>query len=451
VATISATDNVGVTGFRFAVTGTSTSADGYYQIASDGTVTLTAAGVAAGVANNDYETGANSFTYGIQAGDSAGNWSPSVDVTFNVTNVEDTPPVVGAGQSFNYAENQSAGALIGTVTATDNVGVTGFRFDATGTATSADGYYEIAADGKITITSSGVAVGVANNDYEKGSNSFTYAISARDAAGNWSSSENVTLNVTNVDDSPNPEITVTKTPSSATIASPSVGTTINYTITGENTGNVPLTSISISDTLTGGATLTAAVGVTDDGEMDVGEIWTWTASYQITQSDIDAGFVENIASITASSAANGQMTVYSGARGTPSTSTSSPSAGNGAITTLAEAPALTVTKTASSTSLATPIVGTVISYTIAAKNTGNVTLSSVTLADTLTSGGTLQTVAGVTNDGLLNVGETWTWTASYTVTQSDIDTGSVENVASVTAQTASGGSITIYSGASGSP
>ena len=49
---------------------------------------------------------------------------------------DDTAPVVTAGQVFAYAENQSADTVVGMVTATDVVGVTGFRFSMTGTDTS---------------------------------------------------------------------------------------------------------------------------------------------------------------------------------------------------------------------------------------------------------------------------------------------------------------------------
>ena len=109
-------------------------------------------------------------------------------------------PVVMASQSFSYAENQVSGAVVGTVSATDDVGVTAFRFAATGTGTSADGYYSIASDGKITLTSAGATAGASSNDFETSPNSFIYGVQAGDAAGNWSSSENVTLNVTDVDD-----------------------------------------------------------------------------------------------------------------------------------------------------------------------------------------------------------------------------------------------------------
>ncbi len=119
-----------------------------------------------------------------------------------ITAPDTTAPVVTASQSFNYQENRTAGTVVATVAATDAVGVTGFRFSATGTNTSADGYYTIASNGQVTITAAGVAAGVANNDFETGANSFTLGVQAGDAAGNWSSAVNISLNVTNVNEAP---------------------------------------------------------------------------------------------------------------------------------------------------------------------------------------------------------------------------------------------------------
>ena len=116
--------------------------------------------------------------------------------------MDEAPPVVTAGQTFNYAENQAAGAVVATVAATDDVGVTGYHFSATHTGTSADGFYTIGANGQISITAAGVAAGVAQNDFETAPNSFSYGIEATDAAGNVSAAQNVTLNVTNVDEAP---------------------------------------------------------------------------------------------------------------------------------------------------------------------------------------------------------------------------------------------------------
>ncbi|MDT8441090.1 MAG: Ig-like domain-containing protein, partial [Desulfuromonadales bacterium] len=205
IATIAATDEFGVTGFRFVyadgVTTGTTSEDGYYQIDSNGQIRITAAGVAAGVAQNDYETGSNSFTYDIQAGDSVGNWSLTETVTLTVTDVDESAPEVMAGQSFQYAENRIAGEVVGTVAASDDTGISGFRFAATGTDLSADGYYQIAANGQISLTAAGAAVGMAQNDFETGDNRFAYAVEAGDADGNWSVAEVVTLTVTDVDES----------------------------------------------------------------------------------------------------------------------------------------------------------------------------------------------------------------------------------------------------------
>ena len=82
----------------------------------------------------------------------------------------------------------------------------------------------------------------------------------------------------------------------------SAGDSIAYTVTAENTGNITLTGISLIDplvalALTGGDTGTA-------GEMSPGEIWTYSGSYAILQSDIDGngggdGDIDNI--VTASS------------------------------------------------------------------------------------------------------------------------------------------------------
>ncbi|RYY83357.1 MAG: cadherin repeat domain-containing protein, partial [Comamonadaceae bacterium] len=198
LGTVAAGDAVGVTGFRFAATGGSISADGYFQVAANGDITLTAAGLAAASASNDYETTPNAFTHSVQARDAAGNWSAAEAVTLTVTDLDDTAPVVTGGQSFSYAENRTAGQVIATVAATDAVGVAGYQFAATGTAVSSDGYFQVAANGALTLTAAGLASSA--NDFETTPNSYTHAVRAVDAAGNLSAAVDVTLDVTDLDD-----------------------------------------------------------------------------------------------------------------------------------------------------------------------------------------------------------------------------------------------------------
>ena len=201
VGSVAATDAIGVVNYRFAANNSQTSADGLYTIDNTGSIRLTPAGTAAGSATNDFEIAPNSFVYAVQASDAAGNWSSAQNITLAVLDIDDTAPMVAANQSFAYVENQTANATVGTVAASDAVGVTGFRFAATGTATSADGYYAIGTSGAIQLTAAGAAAGAPTNDFETTPNSFTYGIEARDAAGNWSAPVNVTLAVTDLADS----------------------------------------------------------------------------------------------------------------------------------------------------------------------------------------------------------------------------------------------------------
>ena len=71
-----------------------------------------------------------------------------------------------------------------------------------------------------------------------------------------------------------------------------VGETISYAFTVTNTGNVTLTNVDITDlvggvTVSGGPIASLAVGAFDNT--------TFTASYAITQADIDAGTFNNVA------------------------------------------------------------------------------------------------------------------------------------------------------------
>ena len=78
-----------------------------------------------------------------------------------------------------------------------------------------------------------------------------------------------------------------------------------------------------------------------------------------------------------------------------------------------------------------------IAYTITVENTGTVTLNGVALVDTLLdgngvaltldSGPTFSSADQGSLEGDLLVGEVATYTASYTITQSDVDSGSVNN------------------------
>ncbi|MFO1033608.1 MAG: hypothetical protein U1E15_05860 [Hyphomicrobiales bacterium] len=84
-------------------------------------------------------------------------------------------------------------------------------------------------------------------------------------------------------------------------------------------------------------------------------------------------------------------------------------------------------------------VGDVISYTFEVKNTGNVTLNGITLADAVAG----VTLAGGPRNGLApNTIDSTTFTATHALTQADIDAGQFENWATATG-TAPDGTTTV--------
>ncbi len=184
--------------------------------------------------------------------------------------------------------------------------------------------------------------------------------------------------------------------------------TLNYTITLFNDGNRSLNNIVLSDTLPNGAVGTLVGPITDVntvGVLDVGETWEYTGSYAVDQADIDAG-ADLINTVSVTSTETGAVT-----------NTAS------AVTTIQTAPALTVSKVVDQTAITAPVT---LTYTIAVENTGNISLDNIVIEDTLPNGSPAVVTGPVTDTGLagsLDVGEQWEYTASYVVTQLDIDDG----------------------------
>ena len=137
VGSVSATDADGVgavTGYSI-VSGDTGSA---FAISAAGQITV------ADTTAIDYET-TISFSLGITATDGT-NTSVTETVVVDVNDVNDTAPVVAAGQSFNVIATATNGAVVGTVSATDADTVGSItNYSITGTV------FAIAANGQITV------------------------------------------------------------------------------------------------------------------------------------------------------------------------------------------------------------------------------------------------------------------------------------------------------------
>ncbi|MCA1800587.1 MAG: DUF11 domain-containing protein [Actinobacteria bacterium] len=234
-------------------------------------------------------------------------------------------------------------------------------------------------------------------DLDTGSVTNTATAAGDDTNGDpVSDNDSATVNATQ-----NPQITITKTANPVTYSA--VGDIIDYTIVVENTGNVTLSNIDVTDPLTGLTTTIASLAP--------GASQTYNESYTITQADLDNGSVTNTAS------AAGEDT-----NGDPVSDNDS------ATVNAAQNPQITVTKIANP--LTYNAVGDVIDYTIVVENTGNVTLSNITVEDPLT--GLTTTIVS------LAPGASQTFNESYTITQGDLDNGSVTNTASAAGEDTNG-------------
>ena len=189
-----------------------------------------------------------------------------------------------------------------------------------------------------------------------------------------------------------------------------LGETINYTFRVTNTGNVPLSGVTVSDPL-----VTVNQG---PQTLAPGGAFTFTASYTPSQADIDNGSVVNTASGTGTDPSGGTIT------SPPDTVTVPPE----------QTPGLTIVKTGTLNDLdgdGLIDLGETISFAFLATNTGTLTMSNVMINDPM-----------VTIDQgpqTLAPGASFTFTATYTPTQADIDTGAVTNTASATGTEPGGG------------
>ena len=135
-------------------------------------------GVLSFVSPPDYET-QSSYTATLTVNDGVN--SRTQDITVNVTNVNDNSPVFTSSATFSAAENQTA---IDTVTATD--------------ADGDDVTFKVSGS-ELAITSTGVLTFASAPDYETKS-SYTATVTATD--GTNSTTQDITVNVTDVNDVP---------------------------------------------------------------------------------------------------------------------------------------------------------------------------------------------------------------------------------------------------------
>ncbi|MEO5575625.1 MAG: hypothetical protein ABIR67_07085 [Gaiellaceae bacterium] len=192
----------------------------------------------------------------------------------------------------------------------------------------------------------------------------------------------------------------------------SVGDSVAYSYLVTNTGNVRLAGpVTVADNKAAVTCPNVNTVSNLDSFLDPGEAVTCSASYSITQADLNSGSVTNIAKASAAGVDSNEDTE---------------------TVTAVQGPALSLVKSATPSTYDS--VGDSIAYSYLVTNTGNVRLAGpVTVADNKATV-TCPNVNTVGNlDSFLDPGEAITCSASYSITQADLNSGSVTNVAKASA------------------
>jgi len=213
---------------------------------------------------------------------------------------------------------------------------------------------------------------------------------------------------------------------------PQQGDEILYTIVIRNTGNIPLNNIVLVDLLADVVLDPADLSILNTTVLQpqnaagnaTGTEVTVKASYALKTSDIEAGAVINTAVVTGVSTVDPGQTVTD--RGGTTFGTDDPT-----TTFLDRAPTIGLVKTITTAALSTPPqAGDVITYGFAVHNTGNVTLNDIVLTE-LVSGVTVLNPSGWTGPLAAGASNSTAFTATYALTQADIDRGNFANSAEV--------------------
>ncbi len=212
-----------------------------------------------------------------------------------------------------------------------------------------------------------------------------------------------------------------------------VGDTVTYSFTVTNTGNVTITNITISDPL-----VTVNGGPIDliPGAVDTD---TFTATYEITLDDINAGAVFNLATVQGEDP-NGDPVTDDSEDPTPvDPSEVDPDCPDCTVTTLDQTPSLELLKDGvyvDTNGDGITNVGDTVTYSFTVTNTGNVTITNITISDPLVTvnGGPIDLIPGAV--------DTDTFTATYEITLDDINAGAVFNLATVQGEDPNGDPVT---------
>lgn len=213
------------------------------------------------------------------------------------------------------------------------------------------------------------------------------------------------------------DLAIVKSVDPADQESSEAGQQVTYSFLVTNTGGTTLTDVSVAEgEFTGSGELGAVVPAVVDS-LAPGASTTFTATYTLTQADVDRGTTSNTATAT----------------GLPPTGPRMESPPSTVVLTSVPAPGLSIVKSVDAAARASYDAGQSVTYSFLVTNTGNTTLTDVTVAEgEFTGSGALGALTPASVESLAP-GASTTFTATYTLTQADVDRGTTSNTATATA------------------
>ena len=355
--------------------------------------------------------------------------TPPVTVTvtpspsLSITKVASPTVVTAVGQviTYTYTVKNTGNVTLSGVGVTDNPTVYQGTAPATPTCTGLTSPTATCSGTTTTLAPNQVATftttyTVVQGDLDHGSISDTATANGTPPYGpplSPPTTPPVTVTVTQT-----PGLTIVKTadPTSVTAA----GAVVTYTFAVENVGNVTLSNILVDDSQQSPAGSLTSGPTCPSGSLAPQQTIDCSATYTVTQADMNNGSISDSATATGTTPTDTQYT-------TPVPGTATVSA--------VQTPGLTIVKTATPTTVSAS--GQVVTYNFAVTNTGNVTMSDITVDDTQTAPAGNLTSGPTCPSGVLNPGDTVNCTATYTVTVADMDNGSISDSATATGTTPS--------------
>ena len=335
------------------------------------------------------------------------NQTPQISITKSAEPTTYSAPATPI--TYSYAVENTGNVTLSAATVTDPMS----GLSAIDCSSGSNVIASLAPGTTVTCTASYTTT---QADVDAGSISNTGTVEASPPSGSdVSDSSQLTLAATQT-----PQISITKSADPTTYSGP--GTQIIYSYAVDNTGNVTLSTATVTDPMSGLSAIDCGSGSNVIASLAPGTTVTCTASYTTTQADVDAGSISNTGTVEASPPSGSDVS-------------------DSSQLTLAatQTPQISITKSADPTTYSGP--GTQIIYSYTVENTGNVTLSAATVTDPMGGLSAIDCGSGSNVIASLAPGAIVTCTASYTTTQADVDAGSISNTGTVEASPPSGSDV----------